>query len=69
MFRLPIIDIDSARLVPDWDAVMRGESGVGAPKAPTNHKPGQKPSNKKHKPSATHADASQRDVNPKSNAE
>ena len=30
-FRLPIDDIDHARLVPDWDAVMKGKSGVGKP--------------------------------------
>ena len=28
-FHLPIADIDSAKLVADWDAVMRGRSGVG----------------------------------------
>ena len=28
-FRLPIADIDHARLVPDWDAVMHGGSGIG----------------------------------------
>jgi ribosome maturation factor RimP len=28
-FRLPIADIDHAKLVPDWDAVMKGRSGVG----------------------------------------
>ena len=27
-FRLPIDDIDHARLVPDWDAVMKGKRGV-----------------------------------------
>ena len=31
-FRLPIADIDHAKLVPDWDAVMHGGSGVGTPK-------------------------------------
>src|SRR5689334_23588444 len=29
VFRLPVDDIDHARLVPDWDAVMKGKSGVG----------------------------------------
>ncbi len=29
-FELVIDDIDSAKLVPDWDAVMRGKSGVSA---------------------------------------
>jgi ribosome maturation factor RimP len=28
-FRLPIADIDTARIVPDWDAVLKGGSGVG----------------------------------------
>lgn len=28
-FQLPIDDIDHAKLVPDWDAVMKGRSGVG----------------------------------------
>jgi len=31
-FELPIPDIDHAKLVPDWDAVMHGGSGVGTPK-------------------------------------
>jgi ribosome maturation factor RimP len=30
-FRLPIADIDHAKLVPDWDAVMHGRSGAGIP--------------------------------------
>ena len=30
-FQLPIDDIDHAKLVPDWDAVMHGKSGVGTP--------------------------------------
>lgn len=30
-FQLPITDIESAKLVPDWDAVMKGRSGVGTP--------------------------------------
>lgn len=30
-FQLPIDDIDHAKLVPDWDAVMHGRSGVGTP--------------------------------------
>ena len=52
-YRLAIDDIDSARLIPDWDAVQRGESGYG-PKhgtaapgqtaaKPKKHKPGQLP--------------------------
>lgn len=42
-FQLPIEDIDHAKLVPDWDAVMHGRSGVGTapPKrdfSPKRHK-------------------------------
>lgn len=47
-FELPIDDVDSAKLVPDWDAVMKGKSGVGAPE-PKPAKPGGKVSSKKHK--------------------
>jgi ribosome maturation factor RimP len=47
-FHLPIDDVDTAKLVPDWDAVMRGKSGVGAPE-PKPAKPGGKVSNKKQK--------------------
>jgi len=35
---LRLTDIESARLVPDWDAVMRGGSGIGPTPAPV-HKP------------------------------
>ncbi len=28
-FQLPLADIDTAKLVADWDAVMHGKSGVG----------------------------------------
>jgi ribosome maturation factor RimP len=54
-FDLPIADIDHAKLVPDWDAVMKGRSGVGAP--PTSGaqkplKPGHRAS-KKHGPANT----------------
>ncbi len=45
-FHLPIDDVDHAKLVPDWDAVMKGKSGVGAPE-PKPTKPGGKVSNKK----------------------
>jgi len=48
-FELPIADIDHAKLVPDWDAVMHGKSGVGASKEPKPIKPGHRPS-KKHRP-------------------
>jgi ribosome maturation factor RimP len=40
-FRLPLGDVDHARIVPDWDAVMRGGSGVG--KQASTSKPGKKP--------------------------
>jgi ribosome maturation factor RimP len=50
IFKLPIGDVDSAKLVPDWDAVMRGKSGVGAlADAPKPIKPGHRPSQKKQK--------------------
>ena len=52
-YRLAIDDIDSARLIPDWEAVQRGESGYGpkhgtaapgqVPAKPKKHKPGQVP--------------------------
>src|SRR5512139_2179599 len=48
LFELPIDDVDHAKLVPDWDAVMKGKSGVGAPQ-PKPAKPGGKVSNKKLK--------------------
>jgi len=46
LFHLSIHDIDTAKLVPDWDAVMKGKSGVGAPE-PKPIKPGHRPSKKK----------------------
>ena len=49
-FRLPVDDIDQAKLVPDWDAVMRGKSGVGAP-VPKPIKPGHRPSRRHDKAS------------------
>jgi len=45
VFHLPIDDIDIARLVPDWDAVMKGKSGVG-PRENKPIKPGHNPSTK-----------------------
>lgn len=45
VFHLPIDDIDHAKLVPDWDAVMKGGSGVG-PKMNKPIKPGHRPSTK-----------------------
>jgi ribosome maturation factor RimP len=49
VYDLPIDDVESAKLVPDWDAVMAGKSGVGR-KQPKPIKPGHRPS-KKHKDS------------------
>ena len=50
-WELPIDDVDHAKLVPDWDAVMHGKSGVGEkPPVNPNLKPGQRPSKKKPKP-------------------
>jgi ribosome maturation factor RimP len=48
-FQLPIDDIEHARLVPDWDLVMKGKSGVGTPLAKPI-KPGHRPSQKRHRP-------------------
>jgi len=45
-FELPIADIDHAKLVPDWDAVMHGKSGVGGPREHKPIKPGHRPSQK-----------------------
>lgn len=49
MFQLPINEIDHAKLVPDWDAVMHGRSGAGGvgEKQPKPVKPGHRPSQKK----------------------
>jgi len=47
VFRLAVADIDTAKLVPDWDAVMRGKSGVGHANDPKPLKPGHRPSLKK----------------------
>ena len=52
-FRLPIDDIDHARLVPDWDAVMKGGSGIGPPAAKPvkpGHHPSRKSPSQKRKP-------------------
>jgi ribosome maturation factor RimP len=51
-FRLLIDDIDQAKLVPDWDAVLQGKSGVGKPAA-RPIKPGHRPS-RKHRPEPSH---------------
>lgn len=47
-FEIPLDDIETARLVPDWDAVMAGKSGVG-PKPNKPIKPGHRPSQKPKK--------------------
>jgi ribosome maturation factor RimP len=47
LFQLPIDDIDSAKLVPDWDAVMHGRSGVGGAGTPSQPKKDFSP--KRHK--------------------
>ncbi len=49
VYRLPIDDIEQAKLVPDWDAVMKGKSGAGA-KGPKPVKPGHRPSQKAARP-------------------
>ena len=46
-FRLPLDEIEQAKLVPDWDAVMKGKRGVGKPAAKPV-KPGHRPSQKRH---------------------
>jgi ribosome maturation factor RimP len=51
-FQLPIDDIEHAKLVPDWDAVMRGKSG--AVKEPKPVKPGHRPSQKPNKQKQQH---------------
>jgi ribosome maturation factor RimP len=48
-FRLPLDDIEHAKLVPDWDAVMKGKSGFGraADRASQDGKPGHRPSQRR----------------------
>jgi ribosome maturation factor RimP len=48
-FELPIADLEQAKLVPDWDAVLKGKSGVGA-REQKPIKPGHRPSQKPPKP-------------------
>jgi ribosome maturation factor RimP len=50
-FKLPLDDIEQAKLVPDWDAVMKGKSGVGKPQ-PRPIKPGHRPSEKRRNQAA-----------------
>ncbi len=47
-YDLPLEDIEHAKLVPDWDAVMKGGSGVG-PRMNKPIKPGHRPSSKPNK--------------------
>ena len=47
-FELPLEDVETAKLVPDWDAVMAGKSGVG-PKQHKPIKPGHRPTAKPKK--------------------
>jgi ribosome maturation factor RimP len=46
-FELPIAEIEHAKLIPDWDAVMKGKSGFG-PKLVKPIKPGHRPSSHKN---------------------
>lgn len=46
-FELAIADIEHAHLIPDWDAVMAGKSGLGK-QGPKPIKPGHRPSAKKN---------------------
>lgn len=61
-FHLPIDEIEQAKLVPDWDAVMKGKRGVGTPAAKPV-KPGHRPSQKRHSKPARQ---SQREPHPAS---
>ena len=56
VFDLPIDDIDQAKLVPDWDAVMKGKSGTGrvADRPAPGAKPGHRPSQKRHSEEPSH---------------
>ncbi len=49
-YELVIDDIDSAKIVPDWDAVMRGQSGVSSGAGASGSSP--KPVKPGHRPSA-----------------
>lgn len=68
-FRLSLDDIDHAKLVPDWDAVMKGKSGVGKPMPrpiKPGHRPSQKPKPRKPEPSRSADPRSQRQHDPQS---
>jgi ribosome maturation factor RimP len=60
LFQLPIADIEHARLVPDWDAVMKGGSGVGG-RQQKPIKPGHRPSQKPQKKSQGRTRTDRRD--------
>ena len=45
VYRLALDDIEHAKIVPDWDAVMKGKSGAGR-QGPKPIKPGHRPSKK-----------------------
>jgi ribosome maturation factor RimP len=49
VFRLPLDDIEHAKLVVDWDAVMKGKRGVGRPTAKPV-KPGHRASHRRAEP-------------------
>jgi len=51
-YRLPLDDIEHAKLVPDWDAVMKGKSGFGraADRSAPHSKPGHRASQKHREP-------------------
>ena len=51
-FKLPLGDIERAKLVPDWDAVMSGKSGAGTSNEPKPVKPGHRPSQKQKQKNA-----------------
>jgi ribosome maturation factor RimP len=52
VFALPIADIDHAKLVPDWDAVMHGKSGAGTK---TTERHDRQPNPKKKSKKSSHA--------------
>ncbi|HEY0192392.1 MAG TPA: ribosome maturation factor RimP [Kofleriaceae bacterium] len=67
-FELVIDDIEQAKLIPDWDAVMKGNSGVGGPQAKPI-KPGHRPSAKKQGQPRNDAPPGQRPANDARNKE
>jgi ribosome maturation factor RimP len=57
LFQLPLADIEHAKLVPDWDAVMKGKSGAGA-RDQKPGKPGHRPPPRPAKQSQKNQDGS-----------